>query len=136
MPLNPYLFFDGNCEEAFTFYEKVLNGKIEAMMKHTGTPAEAHVPPDWGDKIIHASIKIGDDHLMASDAPPGSQDPMKGFSVALHFTEPQEAERVFNALSEGGKVTMPFAETFWARGFGMLVDKFGTPWMVNCNKPA
>jgi len=131
MSLNPYLFFDGNCEEAFQFYAKVLNGKVEAMMKHTGTPAEEHVPADWGDKIIHASMKIGDDVLMASDAPP-PREPMKGFSVALHYDDAKEGERVFNTLSEGGKVTMPFAETFFAERFGMLVDRFGTPWMINC----
>lgn len=135
MSINPYLFFNGNCEEAFKLYEKVLNGKIEAMLPHTGTPAEAHVPKEWGNKIMHASMKIGDDVLMASDAPPPHQGPMSGFSVSLQVKDPKEAERVFKALSEGGVVKMPLEETFWAARFGMLVDRFGTPWMVNCDKP-
>lgn len=131
MSLNPYLFFNGNCEEAFRFYAKILDGTIEAMMKHTGTPAAEHVPADWGDKIIHASMKIGDDMLMASDTPP-PQEPMKGFYVALHYDDTKEGERVFNALSEDGEIKMPFSETFFAERFGMVIDRFGTPWMINC----
>ena len=136
MSLNPYLTFNGNCEAAFKFYERVLGGKIEAMMPHAGTPAEGHVPPEWNSKIMHARLNIDGDLLMGSDAPPQHQEPMKGFSVSLQVKEPKEAERVFKALSEGGTVKMPIEETFWAARFGMLVDRFGTPWMVNCDKPA
>jgi len=136
MSLNPYLTFNGNCEAAFKFYERVLGGKIEAMMPHAGTPAEGHVPPEWNSKIMHARLNIDGDLLMGSDAPPQHQEPMKGFSVSLQVKEPKEAERVFKALSEGGAVKMPLEETFWAARFGMLVDRFGTPWMVNCDKPA
>jgi len=136
MSLNPYLTFNGNCEAAFKFYERVLGGKIEAMMPHAGTPAEGHVPPEWNSKIMHARLNIDGDLLMGSDAPPQHQEPMKGFSVSLQVKEPKEAERVFKALAEGGTVKMPLDETFWAARFGMLVDKFGTPWMVNCDKPA
>ncbi len=136
MSLNPYLTFNGNCEAAFKFYERVLGGKIEAMMPHAGTPAEGHVPPEWNSKIMHARLNIDGDLLMGSDAPPQHQEPMKGFSVSLQVKEPKEAERVFKALAEGGTVKMPLEETFWAARFGMLVDKFGTPWMVNCDKPA
>jgi PhnB protein len=136
MQLNPYLTFNGNCEAAFRFYEKCLGGKIEAMMPHEGTPAEGHVPAEWRKKIMHARMTIGDEVLMASDAPPGHYEPMKGFSVSLQISEPTEAERVFHALAENGTVQMPIQETFWAQRFGMLVDRFGTPWMINCDKQA
>jgi PhnB protein len=135
MKLNPYLTFNGNCEEAFKAYAKVLGGEILAMMTHADTPAEAHVPAEWRDKILHARMVFGDNLLMASDAPPGRQETMQGFSVTLNIEQPAEAERVFNALAEGGTVRMPLEETFWAVKFGMLTDRFGAPWMINCEKP-
>ena len=136
MQTHPYLFFQGNCKEAFEFYAKVLGGKVEAMMTHEGTPAAEHVPPEWRGKIMHARLVIGDTVLMASDAPPDrSEGAMKGFSVNVTVEKPAEAERVFHALAEKGTVQMPIQETFWADRFGMLVDRFGTPWMVNCEKP-
>jgi PhnB protein len=135
MQLNPYLHFPGNCEAAFKFYERILGGKIVAMLAHEGTPAENHVPPEWRSKIMHARLMVGDEILMGSDAPPAHYDAMKGFSVTLGIEEPAEAERVFHALAEKGTVKMPIGETFWALRFGMLVDQFGTPWMINCEKP-
>lgn len=135
MQVNPYLFFDGQCEEAFKFYEKLLGGKIESMLRHEDTPAANHVPSEWRSKIIHARLVIGDQIVMASDAPPEHQKP-QGFSVNISVENPAEAERIFNALKEDGKVTMPFGETFWALRFGMLVDRIGIPWMVNCEKAA
>jgi PhnB protein len=134
MQINPYLFFNGQCEAAFKFYADVLHGKIEAMITHEGTPAEGQVPADWRKKIIHARLSFGDKLLMASDAPPAHSEPMKGFSVSVNVDDPKEADRIFKAFSEGGTVKMPIQETFWAVRFGMLVDKFGTPWMVNCEK--
>jgi PhnB protein len=136
MHLIPYLTFDGDCEQAFKVYEKVLGGKIVAMVTHRDTPAEAHVPAEWRDKILHARLAFGDNILMASDAPPGRQERMQGFSVTLNVKEPAEAERIFDALADGGSVRMPLSETFWAKKFGMLTDRFGTPWMVNCEKAA
>jgi PhnB protein len=136
MQINPYLFFDGNCEEAFNFYAKVLGATIEAMFPHAGSPAEEHVPPEWRSKIMHARLVLGNQVLMASDAPPGRQDPMKGFSVSLNVDSTAEAERIFQALAEKGTVTMPIQQTFWAARFGMLVDRFGTPWMINCEQAA
>jgi PhnB protein len=132
MQLNPYLTFKGDCEAAFKFYEKVLGGKIEAMLPHEGTPAEEHVPPEWRKKIMHARLVVGDKVLMGSDAPPSCSEDMKGFSVTLGITDPAEAERIFHALAKDGTVRMPIQETFWAARFGMLVDQFGTPWMINC----
>jgi len=135
MKLNPYLTFGGDCEAAFKFYEQVLGGKIQAMMTAEGTPMEQHVSPEWRQKIMHARMTVGETVLMGSDAPPGRQEPMQGMSVTLNIDEPAEADRVFQALSQHAKtVTMPIQETFWARRFGMLVDRFGTPWMINCEK--
>lgn len=134
MPINPYLTYDGRCEEAFKFYEQVLGGKITALMRFEGSPGESMVPAEWGSKVMHASLVVGDNVLMASDAPPDQFKPMQGFSVSFQVDDPAEAERVFNALAEGATVTMPIAETFWAERFGMLTDRFGTPWMVNCDK--
>jgi PhnB protein len=132
MQVNPYLFYDGNCEAAFKHYAKVLGGEIEAMMPHEGTPAAGQVPADWQKKIMHAKMTIDGEVLMGSDAPPGNFNKPQGFSVSLQIEDPAEAERKFNALAEGGVVTMPIAQTFWARRFGMCVDQFGIPWMVNC----
>ncbi len=101
MQLNPYLTFKGDCEAAFKFYEKVLGGKIEAMLPHEGTPAEEHVPPEWRKKIMHARLVVGDKVLMGSDAPPSCSEDMKGFSVTLGITDPAEAERIFHALGKG-----------------------------------
>lgn len=132
MLLNPYLLFNGTCEEAFKFYEKCLGGKIEAMMTHAGTPAESHTPPEWLNKILHARMSVDGQILMASDAPPGHYKEPHGFSVSLSMKSTVEGERIFNALGEGGKVAMPFQKTFWSPGFGMVTDRFGIPWMINC----
>lgn len=132
MQLNPYLVFSGQCEEAFRFYEKALGGKIQALLRVGETPAAEHMPKDMQDKIMHACLMIGDIALMGSDSPPEQYEKMQGMSVALHIDKPADAERTFKVLSEGGKVTMPLTQTFWAERFGMLTDRFGTPWMVNC----
>jgi PhnB protein len=135
MQVNPYVHFNGNCEEAFKFYERCLGGKIEAMLLHEGTPAAEHVPPEWRKKILHARLKVGDTLLMGSDAPPGRYSKPGGFSVSLMLNQPAEAERIFRALEDKGAVIMPIQETFWAARFGMVVDRFGIPWMINCEKP-
>ena len=136
MQLNPYLLFNGNCEAAFKFYEQVLSGKIEGMLTHAGTPAEVKVPTEWRDKILHARMTVGDAVLMASDAPPGHYDQPKGFSVSIQLKDLADAERIFHALAESGTVQMPFQPTFWSAGFGMCVDQFHIPWMVNCESAA
>jgi PhnB protein len=136
MQLNPYLTFSGQCEAAFKFYEKVLGGKIEAMHPHAGSPMEDQVPPQWRSKIMHARLSVDGNLLMSSDAPPDRYEQMKGFTVTLGVNDPSEAERVFKALSENGTVQMPIQKTFWADRFGMLVDQFGTPWMINCEQTA
>ena len=132
MQLNPYLFFNGNCADAFKFYEKCLGGKIVTMMTHEGTPAAEQVPANWREKIIHARMTVGDQVLMGSDAPPDRYAPMKGFGVSFAVDSPADAERIFKALSEKGAVGMPMQQTFFAVRFGMVVDQFGTPWMITC----
>ena len=135
MQLNPYLSFDGRCETAFKFYEKALGGKIDAMMTYGDTPMKDQTPPEQHGKIAHARLTVGEQVLMGGDAPPARYQPPTGTTLMLGIDDPAEAERVFKALSEGGTVTMPMAETFWARRFGMLTDQFGIPWMVNCERP-
>jgi len=135
MKLNPYLSFKGQCEEAFKFYESALGGKIAFKMTFGETPMAEQTPQAWRGKIAHARMSIGDAVLMGGDPPPEHYQAPQGFHVTLNVDDPKEAERVFHTLAEGGKVTMPIAETFWARRFGMLADKFGTPWMINCEKP-
>ena len=135
MKLNPYLNFPGTCKEAMTAYAGILGGEIVAMMTYGDMPGENDIPKDLADKIAHARIVIGDQVLMASDVAPDRFKPMQGVSVTLNIPEPAEADRVFAALIEGGTETMPMMETFWAFKFGMLVDRFGTQWMINCMKP-
>lgn len=131
MKIETYIFFTGNCADAIKFYEKVLGGKIEAMMTYGDSPAGEHNPSEWKDKVIHARLVVGDQVLMASDGPPDHTDTKQGFSITLQVDTNQEADRLFAALGEGGKITMPIGETFFSKRFGMLVDRFGTPWMIN-----
>ena len=128
----PYLNFSGQCEEAFRFYAKCLGGEISFMGAYEGSPMEDQVPPRWRKKIMHASLTLKDAVLMGCDPPPGRFEPPKGFSLALTFEKPADAKRIFKALAAKGTITMPFQPTFWSGGFGMLVDRFGIPWMVSC----
>lgn len=132
MFLCTYLNFNGQCEAAFKFYERALGGKIENLVYYEGTPAAEQVPPDWRKKILHARMQVGDTVLMASDTTADHFSKPQGFSVTLQLKDPSEAERIFRELAEGGSVQLPIQKTFWSERFGMLVDKFGIPWMVNC----
>jgi PhnB protein len=136
MEMSPYLLFNGDCEAAFKFYAQQLDGRIEALLTHEGTPAANDVPAEWRSKILHARMTINGQALMASDAPPGRYQQPQGFSVSLSLKDAVKGERVFNVLAEGGKVCMPFQKTFWAAGFGMVTDRFGVPWMINCETQA
>lgn len=136
MRINPYLTFGGNCEEAMRAYQKILGGEIVAMMPYGESPMEQETPAEWRKKIMHARLIFDGNVLMASDAPPDRFQKMQGMEVALNVKEPTEAERVFNALAEKGTIGLPLSETFWAAKFGMLTDRFGTPWLINCEKPA
>lgn len=130
--LDPYLNFDGQCREAFKFYEQVLGGKIEFMATFGESPGGDQMPPEARDGIMHVSLKVGGCTLMGSDAPPGTFAQPQGLYVSINVDEPALADRIYNALAEGGNVQMPIDKTFWAERFGMVVDRFGTPWMVNC----
>src|SRR4051812_45126917 len=132
MQMNAYMFYNGNCEAAFEYYVKVLGGEINAMFRYEGTPAAEHVPADWQQKIMHAKMTVDGDELMGSDAPPDKFKPAQGCAVVVHFTDPAEADRKFAGLAEGGVITMPLEQTFWASRYGMCIDKFGVPWIVNC----
>ncbi len=132
MQVNPYLFYDGNCKAALTFYAKALGAKIDGMMSYGDAPPTMPMPPETRDFIMHARLTIDGEVIMAADAFPGHFKPAQGFAVSLLVPSPADAEARFKALSEGGTVTMPFAPTFFAKGFGTCTDQFGVPWMIYC----
>jgi PhnB protein len=134
--LNPHLTFNGQCAEAFQFYEKCLGGKITMMMKYGDSPMADQMPSALRENILHATFAFGDHRLTGADVPPESYQKPQGFSVLLNIGDETEADRVFAALAENGNVQLPIQRTFWAVRFGMLVDRFGTPWMINCGNAA
>jgi PhnB protein len=136
MELSPYLSFNGDCAEALKFYEQTLGAKIVLALPYGGSPMGEHVPADWSDKLMHARVMIGGRQVMASDAMPGRYKAPCGFSLNLEAADEHEADRLFAALADRGEVHMPIQETFWAKRFGVVTDRFGTPWMVDCEKPA
>jgi PhnB protein len=136
MEFIPYLTFDGSCREAMEFYARTLHAEIESMFTFAGTPAEEHVKPEVRSQIMHASLTMnGRTILMASDAGGMPVEKAGGMSVSIVMDDTADAERIFAALSDGGKVTMPIDKTFWAERFGMCVDRYGTPWMINSGMP-
>ncbi|HLQ02684.1 MAG TPA: VOC family protein [Burkholderiales bacterium] len=133
--LDAYLIFDGNCADAMRFYERTLGGKLEIMMTHAESPMAAQTPPGSANRILHARLVLDGRMLMASDSMVGQPyEGMNGFSLSLVYPTVAEAQRVFDALAKGGQVRMPLQKTFWVEAFGMLVDRFGTPWMVSGGK--
>lgn len=131
MQLEAYLFFDGRCEEALAFYKQILGGDYD-MNRFAGSPMESEVGADWAQKIMHATFKGSGFTFMASDRRPGNtQAPEGNVALSLASTDTEEAKNVFQRLSEGGEVTMPFGPTFWGGSFGMLTDRFGQEWMVS-----
>jgi PhnB protein len=128
------LIFQGQCREAFERYAAIFDGKITAMISFADAPDGAI--PDGVRKaagIMHAWLDVGDQSMMGCDTPPGQDQAMAGFSASFHSNDAEESRRVFTALAEGGSVTKPFGEVFWSPGFGMLIDRFGTPWVINTN---
>jgi PhnB protein len=136
MELSTHLHFNGQCATAFRFYEQCLGGRIVTLLTHGETPAKDHVAADWQDKVIHARLVVGNKVLMGCDAPEPHYAAPRGMQVSLSVPTPAEAERIFKALAEDGTVTMPFQQTFWSPGFGMAVDRFGIPWMINTEQAA
>ena len=136
MQLVPYLNFDGRCREAFAFYAKALGGNITAQMTYGEAPQEmrAQMPPETYGRIMHMQLESDGALLMGADGPPSHGEQRGGTTLNVMVDTPEAAERIFAALAEGGEVKMAMAETFWARRWGMLVDRYGKPWMVNCMK--
>ncbi len=131
--MSPYLVFDGQCADAMKFYEQILGGTLEALTRYKEMPDPARIPPDSGDRVMHVRLSLpGAVVLMAGDAPAGfPYKRMEGIAVALSFPSATEAHKVFRDLAEGGNVTAPMAPSFWAEAFGMVTDRFGTPWIIN-----
>lgn len=133
MPIQPYLFFDGRCDEAIDLYKRVLGAEVEMLMRNRETPVPHQpgmLPPGNEDKVMHATLRVGDAILMASDGMCGGRPSFEGFALSL--TLPQErAERVFAGLAEGGAVQLPLGKTFWSPLFGMVKDRFGVLWMIS-----
>lgn len=130
MQLHTYLNYGGNCEEAFKFYEKHLDGRITMLMRHGDQPNAQSVAPDWKAKVLHAQMELGGTKLLGADIPPDRFQPIRSAYLSLTLGSDQEADRVFALLKEGGQVFMPMEETFFASRFAMLRDRFGTSWML------
>ena len=134
MQSNPYLNFNGQCEEAFKVYEKCFGGKIESMFRYEGSPVSSQTPVAWGKKVMHAALRIGTDFIMGADTSPDQYKQPQGFSISISVNGIPEAERIFSELSQSGTIQLPLQRTFWAARFGMLTDRFGIPWMINCHE--
>ena len=136
MSFHPYLAFAGNCRDAFTRYQEIFGGEVAILSAADVPPEAAEEMGDVGDMVLHAALMVGDQLLMGADSPEGTFDGQnRGMCCNFSVDEPAEAERVFAALSDGGEVQMPLSPTFFSPGFGMCIDRFGTPWMVVTNDP-
>ena len=133
--ISTHLSFKGDCREAMAFYAEVLSGEVTFMLAYADSPMKDQVDAALQDKILHATVNLGGRLLMGADAPPGMYEKPAGASVQLHYDDVAIARQVFDDLAAGGSATMPFAETFWAKGFGMLTDKYGIHWMINAGSP-
>ena len=132
MEIYPYLSFKGECEAAFRFYEQCLGGKLGEIFRYGGSPMADQAPPDWGDKVMHASVTLGRQVLMGADIAPERYEAPTGFSLSVQLNDTDEAERIFRELSRNGRIVMPLEKTFWAARFGVLTDRFGISWLINC----
>ena len=131
--VQPYLFFEGHCEEAIEFYRRAVGAEVTALIRYKDSPEPPKpgmVPAGWDNKVMHASFRIGDTSVMASDGCAPGKPNFQGFSLSLSVPTPAEADKAFAALAEGGQVRMPLAQTFFSARFGMLADRFGMGWMV------
>ena len=130
MQIDPYLMFDGRCEEAIEFYRRALGAEVTMMMRFKDNPSPEHNPPGSGEKVMHANLRIGDSTVLCSDGNCKGKPKFEGVSLSLTVKDAAEAEKRFKALGEGGQVQMPLAKTFFSASFGMVADKFGVSWMV------
>ena len=134
MPIQAYVNYNGRCEEAIAFYKDALGAEVEMVMRFRESPdpcPEGMLPANWDDKVMHASMRIGDSVLMASDGMSSTPPKYDGITLSITAGSPDEADRLFNALAKGGEVVMPIGPTFWSPKFGMCKDRFGVPWMIN-----
>jgi PhnB protein len=132
MQVNPYLSFNGQCEAAFRFYEQCLGAQVGTIFRYAGTPLSDQVPADWQDKVMHGSVTFGDQVLMGGDVAPDRYEAPRGFSMSVHIKSPADADRIFDELARDGRILVALEKTFWAARFGMVVDRFGIPWLINC----
>lgn len=132
MKVTTYLSFDGQCEAAFALYERVLGARLGPMFRYAGSPMADTVPPEWQDKIMHGSLTIGEHVVMGGDVAPDRYEAPKGFSLSVNMQSATQADAIFRELATEGRVLLPLEQTFWAERFGMVVDRFGVPWMINC----
>jgi PhnB protein len=130
MHIEPYLFFNGRCDEAIEFYRRALGAEVTMVMRFKESPDPASIPPGSEDKVMHASLRIGETTVLASDGHSQGKPSFQGFSLSLTASNDAQVERIFAALAEGGQVQMPPAKTFFSSRFGMVADRFGVPWMV------
>ena len=130
MQVQPYLFFDGRCEEALDFYRKKLGAEVSMLMRFKESPDQSMCAPASGEKVMHTCFRIGATEIMASDGRCEGKPNFQGFALALNARDAAEAEKVFGALSDGGQVQMPLTKTFFSPAFGMVADKFGVTWMI------
>lgn len=139
MHVQSYLFFNGRCDEALTFYKEALGAEVEFLMRYKDSPEPcdpSKIPPGFADKVMHSSFRVGDAVLMASDGNSATSAKFDGFSLSLRYDTEAQAEKAFQALAGGGKVCVPLRKTFFSPKFGMLTDRFGVPWMVLVSQPA
>jgi len=130
MQVQPYLFFDGKCDEALEFYKRVLGAKVTMLMRFSDAPDQSMITPESKNKVMHSSVQIGDTTIMASDGHCHGKPAFEGFSLSVDAATDADAKRIFTALAEGGQIRMPMDKTFFASSFGMCADKFGVGWMV------
>lgn len=135
LEVSAYVSFKGDCEAAFKYYVEELGAKPGLLFSYANSPMADVVPDGWESKIMHGSVTIGGNLLEGADAPPERYEKPQGFALSLNVATAEEAERVFEKLEDGGKVLYPIARTFWSERFGMVVDRFGIPWMINCERP-
>jgi PhnB protein len=136
MQVNAYLSFNGGCEEAFRCYERAFGGQLGTIFRYGGSPMAAQRPADWQDKVMHTTLTVGQQVLNVGDVAPGQYEEPKGFSLSLNMTNEADAERIFSELAKDGRVIMALQKTFWAERFAHVVDRFGIPWMINCEGEA
>jgi PhnB protein len=134
MQWNAFLTFNGQCEAAFRFYAECFGGKIVTLLTWGGSPMADQAPPGWAGKVLHATLEAHGNVLSGCDAPLGQYEALKGFNLQLNLGDPAQAERIFHVLAENGTVQMPLQETFWAARYGHVVDRFGIPWAINCER--